>query len=130
LTEYELVSLIGLARETSGRVIEYFITASTAVVVGSFFASKYVSPNMSRYISIAYLIAVAFCVSSQVDASIRIAHYVSLLSERGADTSSIVNTASYAQFASIILLHILVVGGTLYFSWFMAGRAAQEQSNA
>ena len=130
MTEFELLTQVALARETSGRVMEYFVTASSAVVVGSFFARKYVSLNMSRYISAAYLVSVVFCVLGQIDPALRIAHYVSVLNQLGADTSHIVNARSYIQMVSTILLHSLVAGGTLYFSWFMMGRESGEVKNA
>lgn len=120
MTEYELNTLIMLAAEKSGDVMEFWVSVSFAVVVASFFISKKLNVKIFKIMGFLYALSSIFMASIYVGSALRANHYFEQLLKLGFDASHFDNLAGFTTIVMAPLLFFGGTGGTLYYMAFCA----------
>lgn len=116
MTEYELNTLIILSGETSGGMIEFWVSVSFAVVVASFFISKQVNVKIFQIMRFLYLLSSLFMASIYIGSAIRASYYFNHLVSLGVDVSHIDNPVSIT---SVLMAATLFLGGTIATMYYI-----------
>jgi len=122
MTEYELNALILLPAETSGRMLEFWVSVSFAVVVASFIISKQVNVIIFRIMGFLYLLSSLFMASIYIGSALRANHYFEQLVVLGVDISHFDNPISRFSMLMAVTLFIGGTTTTLYYMKHCSGK--------
>ena len=129
MTEYELNTLIMLASERCGNMIEFWVSVSFAVVVASFFISKQINVKIFKIMGFLYLLSSLFLASIYIGAALLASYYFDQLVNLGFDTNHFQNPVSIA---SVLMATLLFSGGTcavIYYINFCAGGTINDDKS-
>jgi hypothetical protein len=129
MTEYELNTLIMLAAEKSGDVMEFWVSVSFAVVVASFFISKKMNVKIFKIMGFLYALSSLFLGSIYVGSALRANHYFDQLVNLGVDASHFSNPAGFTTIFMAPLLFFGGTGATLYYMSYCAKITIADDEN-
>jgi hypothetical protein len=115
MSEFELTNLIYLSSERSANILQFWLTASFAVVMASYFGGDKLNGLMFKLVATLYVLASVTFVCSAISGSVQFTEYMKRMAEQGYETDQFNNI--YGWIAGIGMLSLFVIGtiGVLFY---------------
>ena len=126
MSEYELNELIILSGDVCGRVVEFWVSISIAVVIASFFTANRLNLTLIRILGFLYVLSSAFLGSLYFQSALRASHYFQQLDEAGYQTGHFSNPVIWITMIFGSGLFIGGVCGTVFFMFSLVRNSQNE----
>ena len=115
MSEFELTNLIHLSTERSANLLQFWLTASFAVVMASYFGGDKLNGLMFKLVATLYMLASVTFLCSSIDGAVQYTEYMKRMAEQGYETAQF--DSVYGWIAGIGMLSLYVIGtlGVLYY---------------
>jgi hypothetical protein len=115
MSEFDLTNLVYMASERSANLLQFWLSASFAVVMASYFGRGKLHGPVFKLVAALYVIASVTFICFTISGSVQYDEYVTRMAEQGYETAHFYNI--YSWIGGIGMLSLFVIGtlGVLYY---------------